>query len=375
MTTISEVDAMIDALEICGDLGFEMTPGFATHWAMGSETLITLGRADMVHEWATTYRETRQHFPRHETIETIDPDDEASWRAALGHFDRAGDWYALFNRELAERPWADVLVTWWPRLMPGVAAGLTHGLIRTTHIVRHIGRRSSPPNDRELSELAMGLAYWTAHHVQQPARGLSGGSAWFPDVIASVPRLAPGSGLSLRNKGLFLHMGDVDGWGDAVDALREPHDIQRALSDLTLAFAQAMMAHSDQFPVPLIHTVTAPAAVRLMLPHLPVELHLPTFVSMWQCNAALLTTFALDRRSDEISLEAPGEPEETLPRDELVGRAVEHGDEHAIKLTEACLREFDLRPDPRYLIAAARGQAKLPDMYRRARRRAAQVSS
>ncbi len=40
------------------------------------------------------------------------------------------------------------------------------------------------------------------------------------------------------------------------------------------------------------------------------------------------------------------------PLDELGARAVEHGDEHVIKFTEACLREYALRPDPRYPAAA-----------------------
>jgi hypothetical protein len=44
---------------------------------------------------------------------------------------------------------------------------------------------------------------------------------------------------------------------------------------------------------------------------------------------------------------------------ELVERAVENGDEHAIKLTEACLREHDAKPDPVYLEAAATTLARI----------------
>jgi hypothetical protein len=38
--------------------------------------------------------------------------------------------------------------------------------------------------------------------------------------------------------------------------------------------------------------------------------------------------------------------------DELVDRAVEHGDEHVIKFTEACLHRHALAPLPVYLAAA-----------------------
>ncbi len=36
-------------------------------------------------------------------------------------------------------------------------------------------------------------------------------------------------------------------------------------------------------------------------------------------------------------------------RDDLVDRALATGDEHAIKFTEACLREYALNPKPLYL--------------------------
>ncbi|CAM5570622.1 Questin oxidase family protein OS=Streptomyces rimosus subsp. rimosus (strain ATCC / DSM 40260/ JCM 4667 / NRRL 2234) OX=1265868 GN=SRIM_018045 PE=4 SV=1 [Streptomyces rimosus subsp. rimosus] len=39
--------------------------------------------------------------------------------------------------------------------------------------------------------------------------------------------------------------------------------------------------------------------------------------------------------------------------DELGARAVEHGDEHVLKFTEACRREYALRPDPRFRAAVA----------------------
>ena len=42
-------------------------------------------------------------------------------------------------------------------------------------------------------------------------------------------------------------------------------------------------------------------------------------------------------------------PAESPAREDLIDRAVFSGDEHAIKFTEACLREYDLRPDPAFL--------------------------
>ena len=38
--------------------------------------------------------------------------------------------------ELGQRPWREVLNAWWPRLLPGVVAAATHGVIRVGHAVR-----------------------------------------------------------------------------------------------------------------------------------------------------------------------------------------------------------------------------------------------
>jgi hypothetical protein len=38
--------------------------------------------------------------------------------------------------------------------------------------------------------------------------------------------------------------------------------------------------------------------------------------------------------------------------DELIDRAIASGDEHAIKFTEVCLREYALNPNPAFFAAA-----------------------
>jgi hypothetical protein len=256
-----------------------------------------------------------------------------------------------------------VLVRWWARLVPGVAAGLTHGLIRTTHIVRSIARHPQAPTDLQLRELATALSYWAARYVEQPGEPVLVGGDRLPGILSSIPRLDPQVKLGLHEKGLFLHMPGVTGWGDAVARLDAPADTDRALSDLTTAFVQVNLAHPDQFPIPLVHTVTAPAALRLMLPHLPPELHLPSLVAVWRAGAALLTTFAGPRPA-EVQTTLPDGVTPSFSPTELAERAVEHGDEHAMKFTEACLREYAIRPDPRFLVAAEQMQGKLPRYYR-----------
>lgn len=356
------LDAMSDALEICSGLGFEMVPGFSTHWAMAAEALIQLGHADRVHDWATLYPQKRKHLPMPAPVARIDPGNEADWRSALGHFERASDWRALMQRELAEAPWREVLVRWWQRLLPGLASGLTHGMLRTMHAVRSLGLAEGAPSRLQLDELASGLAYWASLYVEQPGSHRLLGDARFPEIIATVPRLPADMKIGTREKGLFHHMTAIGGWGGAISRLATPADLQAGLSDMTLAYAQVNLVHDKTFPIPLVHCVTAPAAVRVMLAHLPETLHIPSYIAVWEATAAILSNFA-PARPEEIGTVIP-DGLDALSPDELVARAAEHGDEHAIKFTEACLREYAIRPDARYLIAPTRLVPKLLRYFR-----------
>jgi hypothetical protein len=60
----------------------------------------------------------------------------SDWQDALGDLRRVANWTALFGREIGEQPWRKVLNSWWPRLLPGVVAAATHGVIRVGHAVR-----------------------------------------------------------------------------------------------------------------------------------------------------------------------------------------------------------------------------------------------
>ena len=359
-------DAINDALDRCSDLGFVQFPGFATHWPMGAETMIELGHPELVPDWLELYRTKHVHPDRPDSVGRIDGTDEASWRPALGRMDRTTDWQQFFDRELAEKPWREVLVEWWPRLIIGAGAALTHGLIRTTHIVRSFDRSSESPTQLQLGELAMGLGLWAGYHVQQPGTPLTlTGNRQLPALLASIPRVDLSTfTLDLRTAGAFAHVYDISGWVDAVGQLETPVDLQAAISDVTHAFARVNLAHYDQFAVPLIHTVTAPAALRLMLPHLPEKYHLPSFVAVWQAAAALLSTFAQPRPT-ELVAEKDSVPGDPPSEQELTERAIEHGDEHAMKYIEACMREYRIRPDALYLHAAEHMLGRLPNYYRK----------
>jgi hypothetical protein len=357
MTAISYGDAVNEALERLNDLGYERGEhvDFANHGPMGAETVAALGHGDEVAGWVEGYRNAMSHHEPPAPRFPLDAADESSWRPALGAFERVGDWEQLFGRELAQAPWREVLARWWLRLLPGLLAGLTHGTIRTAHAVRGLAATETS-SALQLTELARGLAYWAGRYTDLPGQTLWTGQHLLGDAIRALPRLprdtsaAPGQRLR--------HLGDYPGYVEALNALAPQHT-QWLLSEMTAEFAGVYLAHPEVIPVPLVHGVTAPAAVRLVLPHLPDELHQPSLAALWQVHTALLLAFTSDHGTEDTARRQAIETD-TPAFDELSARALEHGDEHVIKFTEACLREHGLRPDPRYPAAALAAHQRIP---------------
>jgi questin oxidase-like protein len=360
-------DAVIDALERLDDLGYERGAqgDLANHGPMGAEALAVLGRGGDVAAWVEGYRKAMPHHDPPAPRFALDPEDESSWRGALGAFDRAGDWEQLFRRALADAPWREVLVQWWPRLLPGLIAGLTHGVIRTAHAVRGLAATETP-HALQLTELARGLAYWAARYTTLPGQahflGEHGrGRHSLADAVKALPRVPlaqdaiPWMAVA-RDR--LQRLDGLPGYLDTLDAVA-PEQTQHLLSDMTTEFAGIYLAHPELFPIPLIHGVTAPAAVRLVLPHLPDELHMPSLAALWQMHTALLLAFTSDRTGEDTVRERAAETD-VPPFEELVERAVAHGDEHVIKFTEAAMREHALRPDPRYATAVLAAHERIP---------------
>ena len=138
------------------------------------------------------------------------------------------------------------------------------------------------------------------------------------------------------------------GFGAALARIRRPDDPAAALRDLAAEFTAVFLGYGRAQPIAFLHAVTAPVAAYSALPLLPPELARPTYDALWQVAAAL------------YSVHAGGVTPEPLPAgpapapEDLADRAVATGDEHAIKLTEACARLHAHTPDPVFPHAAAR---------------------
>jgi hypothetical protein len=90
-----------------------------------------------------------------------------------------------------------------------------------------------------------------------------------------------------------------------------------------------------------------------VLPWLAAEDHDAALAYAWQAVASLHVAFDVDRHLPDPDM---GDPPTSS---ELIGRAVQSGDAHALKLTEAALRCHARTGEPALLWAAADASARL----------------
>jgi hypothetical protein len=265
MTT--RTDALDDALDRLAGYDYQDGVGFACHGPMGAEALSSLGYDDLIPSWIESYKSKHPPIPSPQATQRIDPNDETSWRAALGDFPRVADWASLFTQELAEQPWPIVLSTWLPRLLPGAAGGFTQGLLRVAHGVRALPDDDRKPSELALNELARGLAAWAGWFTPLPGRPELGGPLTLDKALDGLPW--PAERWSPIEAGLFTRLDELDEFTAAVEALGPPEADSEALSDLTAAFCRMLLTSPKVFPQGPVHMVTPIAAVRTLLPHLP----------------------------------------------------------------------------------------------------------
>jgi len=329
-----------DALERLADAGPELENGNSNHAPMAIEALCTLGRSEAVLPWLEGYRAGL--MPRPPRVQRI---DRENWAVALGQPRRVGDWFELFRDQLSDQPWRAVLERWVERLAPGIVAAALHGVIRTGHAVRAIALEDTPARRRELAD---GLAYWAAEYQALPSRVRAAEPTLPSRAIARVPMIPPEQRGSFAS--LSAALGQLDAFEpfrDTLTAVDPQRDPTAFLGDLTTTFARVYLGNARDFltTIAFIHTVTGPAALRPMLPHLSAPTAHAALAYVWQAAAALYAIFG-------SQTQLPGGGDTLAEADDLIERAIACGDEHAIKFTAACLAEHALNPVPAFLAAA-----------------------
>ncbi|TXK39778.1 questin oxidase family protein [Nonomuraea sp. C10] len=334
-----------EAFERLHRTGPEFDGWLSNHGPMAVESMVRRGHAREVHRWLDAYTARLEEAPG--GTRAIGDD----WREALGDPRRLGDWLRFFERETKERPWRAVLEEWWPRLLPGIAAGATHGVIRTGHAVHALLELEDDPR---LAELGQALGYWAARW--QPVAGAAppSGMETPSGALAGVPRVADQS-RDIDHR--LRQLAGTGGWEPSVAALApasgagEARDRLAALAD---AATLRYLTHAHGSPVMLIHSATAPTAVLRTLPALPASLWVPSLDAAWAAAAAV--TAAYGPAGAVTGRELPAAPGSAQ---EAFDRAVAHGDEHVIKLADTALDVYERTADPDALAAVVRASRSI----------------
>lgn len=317
-----------------------------------------LALVEQGHRWSAFYRgELANHLPM--ALGALDAmgADEAALRRFAARYSRqleampacapamtgeAGDW--LGRREAfpawvayfeARLPGGErVLSDWLARLMPGVASGAFHGLIRVAYALPTGSRR----------ELAHALAYWAAAFDPLPSAALPLAGRESPGEILAFLAAHEAYGGRRRNGGLIAARTQA--------AAAEPAfaGIAARLSPSALSIdtlARAMLecyAASGNFTT--LHGVTACHAFRALMPLL--DDGRAALGHFWH---ALLAAH-VGAGSPSASGEALG-GDTTLGWEAILARAVRCEDEHDVKLVHTCWREWQSRGDDLYRRVAA----------------------
>ena len=331
-----------DALEFVAPYGIELRNANSTHAPMVAEALCAMGRSEAVMPWMARYRE--RMVPRPGVSSLIHRED---WRSALADRARFADWSVFFSEELQEAPWQEVLDRWMERLAPGFCAAATHGVIRIGHAARALAESETPPRLRELADA---FASWAATYQELPANGHGEIGRLTPrEAISRVPLVPPDRRGKAGNITATLQiLDDIPEFAPAIGLIDTSGDLAPLVAELTEVFARVYLAnaHDMRTTIAFIHGVTSPAALGNIAPQVSDRTARAALRYAWQAGCGLYACFG----------GATATAEDTKPRekdeDQLVDRAIAHGDEHVIKFTEACLHRHALSPSPAYFAAA-----------------------
>ncbi|MFB8031117.1 questin oxidase family protein [Streptomyces sp. NPDC056465] len=314
MDTTGTLDEALQRLHASGP---ERLGRLTNHAPMAVEALAANGRPEAVHRWLDVYACRLEEFPA-----GVEPVTDADWRSALGDPRRAADWIGYFGREIAERPWRDVLAQWWPRLLPGMYGGSTHPVIRVGHAVRTLlaGESTGP----RLNELAHGLGYWAARH--HPVTGLAP-VAGAEGAGAALDAVRP---IAAREGGFPDRLGRVTSVPVWAASVTDPEEARSRLTELVRAATHRYATHGHGEETMLVHAATAPNAVLRTLPALPRALWVPSLRAAWTASAAVTAMYA---PKAPVAWVPPG----GVTPEEVFELALAHGDEHVVKLTDTAL--------------------------------------
>jgi len=310
------------------------------HGPMAAEALVNLGRADHLPVFVKSFlNQFSSRFPPHKAII-----ERSNWKEAFGDPARTSDWVRFFEKEIEADGWKNVVHNWIADLAPGLSAAAAHGIIRTGHAVRSLRENESKVRRKEL---AQALAYWASYYQTIHSSGKKENlKLKLSNAVEMIPVLPPDKFVHRGNiMEMLRNLNDFSAFADVTNFIEIEGEAKILLSSLTQEFVKVYLEKvNGRNLIILIHIITALASVRSLIPVISKGTSQELLFFGWQA-AAGLSSISGDNKN-QISVD------QKVNKKDLIEKAVLSNEVHAIKFTEACLREYKLNPKPVYLLAA-----------------------
>ncbi len=346
-----QYDLLDPALDPLCTLGPLLKNGFVNHAPMAAEALVAMGQGDQAKSWVQANLDNI--LPANDSVAPLDPTE---LEGTIGDPRYQDAWRSFFRHRLAEGPWDLVLDQWADRLAPGLFAAAAHGLIRVGHGVRALRVEDTPLRRRELAE---GLALWAGSYQPLVTHQVEGRPTLSPkEALARVP-LVPHA--QRRNEGAITtaleQLSHAQGFAEVISMIDVRGDPPALAHEIAVEFAQVFLyrVHTPLTAIVFTHAITAVAAILNIAPHVKDATARKLVSYGWQTAAGLHAAYS------EFPAPGPGALPPETP-EEIAARAPRHGDDHVIKLSEACLRFYEVTGDERFLMVPAHARAMLPQI-------------
>lgn len=324
--------------------------GFFGHMPMVIETLNRLGYGEKIPPYVETQKSRLVACSDSPSIVI----DNNNWTQALSDRDRFSDWVNLFNSEFNKHGWQHSLNTWCGNLAKGFISSATHGVIRTAHAYQ--GLQQAPQSDIRQTELAHSLASWAIGYQELPVDDTPlGGQLNAQQALEHIPFVPiehqSGEGFITAGYQTLKH---VKGFSQAVGQLNNDISAEQLRDQVTTAFAEMFVqaSHSPFTTVVFAHAVTANVAVGRLLPVLDNETAALLSFKAWQAGCALKSAFQTKESLPECHQSVV-----TKSEADYIKAAIDHGDAHVIKLSDACLEVYQRTKAPELLAAVEKIQS------------------
>lgn len=315
----------------------------ANHLPMVLVAMHRLGGSDeRLGEYFASYRDANRLQPLPPPVASI---ARANWSAALGDRTRETDYRIFFHDEIGRLGARGAIGAYLPRLLPGVAASATHGLMRLAY---------GALRDDD-AEIATALGYWAATYLELgAAAGATPTTADPAEVLLRMRTVASYRHVETELDLLWHFMRAVAAkpeFRPVVDWLAIGPDTGERVRKASLALYAGTMDFCA------LHAVTGCHWLRMIAPAAPDPgLALRYF---WQAIAALYPKIGFpDLPTAEMLGEWRRLPCPDWP--EIEATAVRSDDEHDLSLVFSAREEWKAFGDRLYQVVAARRIRLIP---------------